>query len=95
MQAAIAGKERETLLKEISNAFLQWSELERDVFFQAHYRGISIEAISLSARIDAEEVAAILRRCERRLHSSLRGFRRSIREEGSVVPPNTLLFCRI
>ncbi len=75
MQAVIAGKEHETLLQEIKTAFLQWPELERRVFSEAHYYGKSPEAISRSLELDVEEVSSILKRCERRLHASLRNFR--------------------
>ena len=74
MRADIAGTKRETLVQEINNAFLQWPELERRVFSQAHYCGQSPEAISRSIQLDINEVGVILKRCERRLHDSLRGF---------------------
>ncbi len=68
---------RENLVQEINNALLQWSELERRVFSQAHYQGQSPEAISRSIQLDVKEVSVILQRCERRLHASLRSFRKN------------------
>jgi DNA-directed RNA polymerase specialized sigma24 family protein len=71
MRAVIVGTKRETLLQEIYNAFLQWPELERRIFSQAHYHGQSPEAISRSFQLDVEEVRATLKQCERRLYASL------------------------
>jgi DNA-directed RNA polymerase specialized sigma24 family protein len=85
MRAVIAGTKRETLLQEINNALLQWPELERRIFSQAHYHGQSPEAISRSLQLDVEEVSSILRRCESRLYASLRSFRKSIGEEASLI----------
>jgi hypothetical protein len=87
MRAVFAGKEREALLQEIHNAFLQWPELERRIFSQAHYCGQSPEAISRSLQLDVEEVGTILKQCERRLYASLRSFRKSSREEASPIGP--------
>ena len=89
MRAVIAGTKRETLLQEIHNAFLQWPELDRGVFSQAHYFGQSPEAISHSLQLDVEEVRTILKRCERRLYASLRSFRKSSREEASLIADGT------
>ena len=82
MRAFIAGTKRETLLQDIHNALLQWPELERRIFSQAHYHGESAEIISHSVQLDAKEVSAILRRCERRLHASLRSYHKN----GGAVP---------
>jgi DNA-directed RNA polymerase specialized sigma24 family protein len=81
MRGVIAGAEREDLLREIHNAFLQWPELERRIFSQAHYYGQSPEAISRSVQLDVEEVSTILKQCQRRLYASLRSFRKSNGEE--------------
>ena len=83
MRAIIAGTKRETLLQEIHNAFLQWPELERKIFAQAHYYGQSPEAISRSLQLDAEEVRATLKQCERRLYTSLT---RIIHETSTPAP---------
>jgi hypothetical protein len=86
MRAIIAQTERQTLLQEINNVFLQWPELERRIFSQAHYCGQSPEAISRSLQLDLEEVSSILKRCERRLYASLRSFRKSSRGKGLLLP---------
>ena len=77
MERVIAGKNREALLKEIYNAFLQWSELDQKIFYQARYCGQSPEVISRALQLEEEEVRAALKRCERLLYASLRGFRYS------------------
>jgi DNA-directed RNA polymerase specialized sigma24 family protein len=66
---------RDDLLREISNVLLKWPELERRVFYQAHYHGQSPEAISRSLQLDEKKVCAILQQCEGRLHAALRDFR--------------------
>jgi DNA-directed RNA polymerase specialized sigma24 family protein len=76
MLSVNAKTKREDLIQEIFNALHQWPELERRVFAQAHYHGQSLEAISCSHRLDVEEVIMILKRCDRRLHTSLREFRK-------------------
>jgi DNA-directed RNA polymerase specialized sigma24 family protein len=75
MEPVIAGNNREALVKEIHNAFQQWPELDRKVFYQARYCGQSPETISHSLQMEAKEVRVILKRCERLLHASLRSFR--------------------
>jgi DNA-directed RNA polymerase specialized sigma24 family protein len=85
MRAVIATTKRETLLQEIHNAFLQWPELERRIFSQAHYYGQSPEAISRSLQLDVEEVHATLKQCERRLYTSLRSFRKSSCDKPSRI----------
>jgi DNA-directed RNA polymerase specialized sigma24 family protein len=74
MRSVLAGTKRETLVREINNALLQWPELERRIFYRAHYFGQSQEAISHSFRLDREQVGMILERCQRRLYASLRSF---------------------
>jgi DNA-directed RNA polymerase specialized sigma24 family protein len=86
MRAVIAETKRETLLQEIKNAFLQWPELERRVFSQAHYYGQSPQAISRSLQLGVEEVSTILKQCEHQLYASLRSFRKSSGEEASLIP---------
>jgi DNA-directed RNA polymerase specialized sigma24 family protein len=68
---------REDLIQEIFSALRQWPALERMVFAQAHYHGQSLEAISRYHRLDVEEVSMMLKRCDRRLHTSLREFRKN------------------
>ena len=77
MQSVIARIERENLAKEISNALYGWPELDRQIFAQAHYRGQSLETISRSVQLGIGEVSEILKRCDRRLHESLKAFRKS------------------
>ncbi len=86
MRAVIAGTKRETLLQEIHNAFLQWPELERSIFSQAHYYGQSPEAISRSLQLDVGNVRATLKQCELRLYTSLRIFRNSSCNKPSQTP---------
>ncbi|MBP1624726.1 MAG: hypothetical protein H6Q07_2746 [Acidobacteria bacterium] len=66
---------REDLFREISNILREWPELERRVFYQAHYHGQSPEVISRSLQLDAKSVNAILQQCEDRLHAALKNFR--------------------
>jgi hypothetical protein len=86
MRAVIANKKRDNLFQEISDAVRQWSEHERRIFSQAHYKGQSLEAISHALRIGVEEVSAILKQCDRRLHAALRNLRTSSREKPAVFP---------
>jgi len=81
---------REDLIQKIFNALRQWPELERRVFAQAHYHGQSLEAISCSHRLDVKEVSMILKRCDRRLHNSLRQFRNSRRKKPLFMPAETV-----
>jgi hypothetical protein len=85
MRAIIAGTKRETLLQEIYHAILQWPELERRIFAQAHYCGQSPETISHILELDAEEVRATLKQCELRLYASLRSFRKSSCDKPSLI----------
>jgi hypothetical protein len=87
---AIGGKTgREILLQEIFDTLCQWPEQDRRVFSQAHYHGQSPEAISCSLKIDIIEVSAILSRCDRRLHASLRGFRQNSIKTFPLVTAST------
>ena len=86
MLAVNAKIKREDLIQGIFNALRQWPELERRVFTQAHYHGQSLEAISHSHRLDVGEVSMILKRCDRRLHTFLREFRKSSCEKPSLIP---------
>jgi DNA-directed RNA polymerase specialized sigma24 family protein len=88
MEAVITGKNREALLKEIHNAFLQWPELDQKVFHQARYCGQSPEIISRSLQLEEEEVAATLQRCERRLYASLRNFRKICSDTPPLIDPD-------
>jgi hypothetical protein len=86
MRSIIANPNRETLVQEINKAFLQWSELEQRIFSQAHYCGQSPEIIAHSIQLDVEEVRATLKQCERRLHASLRSFRKRSCDKPSLSP---------
>jgi DNA-directed RNA polymerase specialized sigma24 family protein len=77
MLAAIAGIKRESLLQEIFAILLQWPELDRRIFSQAHYYGQSPEAISRSLQLDVKEVSAVLKYCDRRLYASLSSLRKT------------------
>ena len=87
--SARAKIKRDELLREIFGALRQWSELERNVFARAHYHGQSLETISRLLKLDMKEVTAILSRCDRRLYSSLREYRKSSRELRSDVHSET------
>ena len=63
---------RENLFQEISDAFRQWPEIEQIIFSEAHRHGRFPESISRSFQLDAVEVSATLKQCDRRLHASLR-----------------------
>jgi DNA-directed RNA polymerase specialized sigma24 family protein len=75
MQTVIWKTKREDLFQEIFKVLDRWPDLEREVFFQAHYCGQSPEAISRSLKLDSEAASAILKKCNRRLQASLRKFR--------------------
>ncbi len=90
MLAAAAKLKRESLMQEICNVLRQWPELERTVFSHAHYRGESPEVISRSLQLDVEEVTAILKECDRRLHGSLRNFRKNSGEKPSSLRVETV-----
>jgi DNA-directed RNA polymerase specialized sigma subunit len=76
---------RQNLFQSIFNALNRWPELERSIFSRAHYHGQSVQAIAHSLQLDEEEVRTILRRCDRRLYSSLDGFRKSDCESLSII----------
>jgi len=86
MSAVILEGNREDLFHEISNILQKWPELEREVFAQAHYRGMTPEIISDSLRLDVHEVGSILKKCDRKLLNSLREFSRNDRSKGTFVP---------
>ncbi len=65
------------LSEAIVNVLESWPELERRVFTQSHYRGDSVEVISLSVGLSVSEVRSILEQCNRRLRQSLMAFWRS------------------
>jgi hypothetical protein len=95
LDVAVKAK-RESLFQEISRTVSRWPEREREVFAQAHYQGQSLEAISRSLQINPEEISAILRLCEQRLHNSLRDFRKSDNDKTSAISAESLCssFCR-
>lgn len=92
MSGIIAMRGRENLFQEIFNALRQWPELERRVFYEAHYRGQSAEAISRSLQLDVQKVSAILQQCDSLLHASLRNFRKSGGEKPPLIPDETVEF---
>ena len=71
MPADIVRKKRESLIQDIFSILGQWSELERSIFCQAHYQGLSVAAISRALQMNAEDVHKILGQCDRRLIASL------------------------
>ena len=75
MSAVVLKGKREDLFREISNVLQKWPDLERRIFSQAHYQGLSPETISDLHKLDVNEVSSILRKCDRKLLDSLRGFR--------------------
>ena len=83
MPAAKAKTRCDDLLGGIFNALGQWSELERDIFTRAHYRGQSVKSIAQSMGMDKPRVVAILKECDRRLYNSLSKYRRSGWGKGS------------
>ena len=72
MRGAISKIERENLFQEIRNTLLEWPELDRRVFSQAHYHGQSPETISSFFHLDVKEVRTILKECDRRLNASIK-----------------------
>lgn len=85
MSAVIIKGKREDLFREISNVLKKWPDLERRIFSQAHYQGLSTESISDSLELDVKEVCSILRKCDRELFISLREFRVGTRATPSFV----------
>ena len=86
MSAGTVRIRRENLFLEILAILRQWSDFEQRVFSQAHYKGQSLEAISNSLGLDAEEVSTILKRCDRQLHTALRNSCESSCEKPSPIP---------
>jgi len=76
VQADSLNMKREDLFQEISNTLHQWPERERQIFFQSHYYGRSLEAISRAFEMDSKEVNGILKKCDQRLQISLSEYRR-------------------
>jgi len=89
MPAVAAKTKRDDLLQEIFGVFREWPDLERKVFSQAHYQGQSPQAISRSLHLNVAEVRTILEQCDRRLHDSLRDFRKSDYGKPSPVQAET------
>ncbi len=89
MFAVLAQAKRENLFQEISRIVRQWPERDRQVFSQAHYRGQSLEAIARSLQMAPADISTILRQCERRLHASLRNFRKCDGGQSSPVPADS------
>lgn len=84
VQADSLKMKREDLFQEISNTMYQWPERERQIFFQSHYYGRSLEAISRAFEMDSKEVNRILKKCDQTLQISLSEYRKD-----SGVHPNT------
>ena len=89
MPAVAAKINRDDLLRKIFGVLGQFSELERNVFARSHYHGQSLKTISRSLKLEAGEVKAILRQCDRRLYASLREFRKSSCEKPSRIHAET------
>ena len=75
MPGIISKIDREKLFHEICNTILQWPELERRVFSQAHYHKQPVEAIACSLQLDVKEAGTILKDCNRRLNEAIKNFR--------------------
>ena len=89
MRTVIAKIEREDLCQNIINIFRQWPDIERRIFYQTHYCGQSLEAISRSFKLDMEEVSMILEQCDSLLHTSLRKFRKASCEKPTLILTKT------
>ena len=89
MSAVTAKIRHETLFLEILAVLRQWSDLERRIFSQAHYKGQSLEAISHSLGLDAEEVSTILKQCDRQLHAALKNSCKSNCGKSLPIPAET------
>jgi DNA-directed RNA polymerase specialized sigma24 family protein len=87
MSTAIINSKREELFREIANVLLEWPDLERRIFAQAHYHGQSPESISNSLKLDVEKVSTILKQCDRKLQTSLREFRKGGSFSAPLIPP--------
>ena len=77
MSAVLLNSKREDLFREITGVLHNWPDLDRRIFFQAHYQGQSTESISRSLKVDEKKVHTILKKCERELHTSLKDFRKN------------------
>ncbi len=67
-----------------------WPDLHRRIFVQSHYRGQSLDEVSLGLGLSASEVRLILEQCERRLRQALKAFRESRQDADSspqIRPP--------
>jgi len=80
---------RENLFLEILAVLRQWSDLERSIFTQAHYKGQSLEAISHSLGLEVEKVSTILKQCDRQLHAALRNSCKSNCGKSLPIPAET------
>ena len=78
MSTLLVKGKREDLFQKITGVLYTWTDLERTVFFQSHYQGQSVESISRSLKVDESIVHTILKKCERELYASLRGFNQNI-----------------
>jgi hypothetical protein len=67
---------RDLLSHTILEILDSWPDVHREVFVRAHYWGDSVEFISGTLGMEAEEVRFILEQCDRRLRTALRPFRR-------------------
>lgn len=85
MSAVMLKGKREDLFREIFNVLRKWPDLDRRVFSQAHYKGQSPETISGSLNLDVNEVSSILRKCDRELLASLKGFRGNSGTKASFI----------
>jgi DNA-directed RNA polymerase specialized sigma24 family protein len=68
-------KTRSGLSEAILSELASWPEIHRQVFVEAHYRGLSVEQVSHSLGMNAVEIRIILQQCERKLRQALRSFR--------------------
>ena len=91
MQDILSKISREDLLPEIFNTIRQWPDIERLVFAEAHYHGQSLEAISRTLRLNAEEVGKILKKCDSQLQASLRKLCQSGSGKASPAPDGTAI----
>jgi DNA-directed RNA polymerase specialized sigma24 family protein len=75
MSAFLLKEKREDLVRTIAGVFRHWTDLERQIFSQAHYQGKTPEIISHSLNVESNEVDGILHKCEQELRISLRDYR--------------------
>ena len=62
---------RKQLFMKIVSTLRTWSDLEQEIFTQAHYYGKSPITISNHLKLDVDEVNGILKRCNLKLLTSL------------------------